>query len=82
MPEFKIVSDFAPTGDQPQAIDRLVEGVELARVEARYGVDVMARYGLSLQDFEDAKLLMHADGRLRLTRPGMLLANEVMRTFV
>ena len=28
MPDFKIVADFAPTGDQPQAIDALVEGVE------------------------------------------------------
>ncbi len=28
MPDFKIVSDFAPTGDQPQAIDKLVDGVE------------------------------------------------------
>ena len=28
MPEFKIVSDYWPTGDQPQAVDKLVEGVE------------------------------------------------------
>ena len=28
MPEFKIVSDFKPTGDQPEAIDRLVKGVD------------------------------------------------------
>lgn len=28
MPPFKIVSDFVPTGDQPQAVDRLVEGLE------------------------------------------------------
>jgi len=27
MPEFKVVSDFQPTGDQPQAIDLLVEGL-------------------------------------------------------
>ena len=27
MPEFTVVSDFRPTGDQPQAIDKLVEGV-------------------------------------------------------
>jgi len=27
MPEFKIVSDFKPTGDQPQAIEKLAEGV-------------------------------------------------------
>ena len=28
MPDFKIVSDFRPTGDQPQAVDKLAEGVE------------------------------------------------------
>jgi excinuclease ABC subunit B len=28
MPEFKLVSDFQPTGDQPQAIDKLVVGLE------------------------------------------------------
>ncbi|HEX2916764.1 MAG TPA: excinuclease ABC subunit UvrB [Chloroflexia bacterium] len=28
MPEFKVVSDFQPTGDQPQAIEKLAEGVE------------------------------------------------------
>ena len=30
MSDFKLVSDFAPTGDQPQAVDRLVEGVQRA----------------------------------------------------
>lgn len=29
MAEFKIVADFLPTGDQPQAVDKLVQGVEL-----------------------------------------------------
>jgi excinuclease ABC subunit B len=28
MPNFRLVSDFAPTGDQPQAIEKLVEGLE------------------------------------------------------
>ena len=28
MPEFQVVSDFQPTGDQPQAIELLVEGLE------------------------------------------------------
>ncbi len=27
MPEFKLVSDFQPTGDQPQAIEKLVDGL-------------------------------------------------------
>ncbi len=30
MPDFKIVSDFKPTGDQPQAIDALAAGVDEA----------------------------------------------------
>ncbi|NQV07303.1 DEAD/DEAH box helicase family protein, partial [bacterium] len=28
MPEFKVVSDFDPAGDQPKAIELLAEGVE------------------------------------------------------
>ena len=28
MPDFQIVSDFQPTGDQPQAIKKTVEGIE------------------------------------------------------
>src|SRR4030043_196007 len=28
MPQFEIVSDFKMTGDQPQAVDRLVEGLD------------------------------------------------------
>ena len=27
MPDFKLISDFRPTGDQPQAVDKLVEGI-------------------------------------------------------
>jgi excinuclease ABC subunit B len=30
MPEFKVVSDFQPTGDQPQAIEQLVQGLRQA----------------------------------------------------
>ena len=26
MPDFEIVSDFRPTGDQPQAVERIVKG--------------------------------------------------------
>ena len=28
MEQFKLVSDYRPTGDQPQAIDSLVMGIE------------------------------------------------------
>ena len=39
MPEFKLVSDFKPTGDQPQAVDSLIRGVERGyRQQALMGV--------------------------------------------
>ena len=36
--EFKLVSDYSPTGDQPQAIDALVEGVKKGSVQTLLGV--------------------------------------------
>jgi len=39
MTDFKLVSDFAPTGDQPQAIEKLVEGLAKGcRVQTLLGV--------------------------------------------
>jgi oxygen-independent coproporphyrinogen-3 oxidase len=61
---------------------RLVEGIDLAGIETRYGVDVLVRFGDALEPFRAAGLLVAADGRLGLTRSGMLLANEVMGAFV
>jgi|SRR5436190_1851396 len=61
---------------------RLNEGVDLQTVNARYGADVWARFGSALSRFVDAGMLCRDGSRLRLTRPGMLLAHEVMEVFV
>jgi oxygen-independent coproporphyrinogen-3 oxidase len=61
---------------------RLTDGVDLDLVGARHGVDVWARYGSGLAPYLEAGLLVHEAGCLRLTRQGMLLANEVMSAFV
>ena len=61
---------------------RLTEGLDLKTIRRRYDVDVCDRYGARLQPFVDARLLVHSAGRLRLTRRGMLVANEVMQCFV
>ncbi len=61
---------------------RLVEGVDLAALRERYGVDVWARYGSELERFVDGGWLVREPTRLRLTRRGMLLAHEVMLVFV
>ena len=36
--KFELVSDYVPTGDQPQAIDSLVKGVEKGSVQTLLGV--------------------------------------------
>ena len=61
---------------------RLRNGIDLDRFAARYGVDVWAKYGNELQPFVEAGWLVRDGRRLRLTRDGMLMANEVMAIFV
>ncbi len=61
---------------------RLTDGLDLERVRRRYGVEVLGRYGTELAPFLTAGLLVHASGRLQLTRQGMLVANEIMGAFV
>ena len=62
---------------------RLVDGLDLAGIKKRHGVDIWARYGQDLMAFVQAGWLVHEpDRRLALTRTGMLLANEVMSVFI
>jgi oxygen-independent coproporphyrinogen-3 oxidase len=61
---------------------RLTAGIDLNVIKARYGADVWGLYGPELEKFRDTGLLTY-DGRLlRLTRAGMLLANEIMAVFL
>jgi oxygen-independent coproporphyrinogen III oxidase len=61
---------------------RLVDGVDTFMVGQRFGVDVWERYGEPLRPFLDEGLLRRDGPRLRLTRDGMLLANEILAVFV
>lgn len=61
---------------------RLADGVDLDEIGRQFGTDVWSRYGIDLQPFVDQDLLVYDSPRLRLTRPGMLLANEIMRVFI
>jgi oxygen-independent coproporphyrinogen-3 oxidase len=61
---------------------RLTRGVDVARVGARYAVNVWERFGDSLQPFLEEGILERQGTTLRLTRRGMLLAHEVMAVFV
>ncbi len=61
---------------------RLNDGIDLKILSRRYGVDVWERFGERLTPYLDAGILLRRDNRLRLTRQGMLVANEVMSVFV
>jgi oxygen-independent coproporphyrinogen III oxidase len=61
---------------------RLKAGVDIEILSRRYGVDVWSRFSDRLAPFFDAGILLRQDSRLRLTRRGMLLANEVTSVFV
>ncbi len=63
MPEFRLVSDFAPTGDQPQAIEKLVDGLEKGyRVQTLLGVT------------GSGKTFTMASAMARCNRPALVLS--------
>ena len=61
---------------------RLTEGIDTRNFQARFGVDPWARYAETLQPFVDEGLMWKRDARFGLTRRGMLVANDVLVTFV
>ena len=61
---------------------RLTEGIDLDLVQSRYDVDVWREYGAELKRFAETGLLIYDDRHLKLSRAGMLLANEIMTVFL
>jgi len=61
---------------------RLTDGIDIDKTGGRYGVDVWRRYGAALEPFLEARVLYREGPRLRLSRQGMLVANEIMAVFV
>jgi oxygen-independent coproporphyrinogen-3 oxidase len=61
---------------------RLAAGVDMTAVGARYGVDTWARFGPEVAPFIEEGVLVREGNRIRLTREGMLVANEIMSVFV
>ena len=61
---------------------RLQAGISVGTMAASYGVDLDARFGADLQRFGEAGVVARDGDRLRLTRRGMLVANDVLRVFI
>jgi oxygen-independent coproporphyrinogen-3 oxidase len=61
---------------------RLTDGIDVAAFNARYAVDLLARFGHAIGPFLDAGLLRQEGGRLALTRDGMLVSNELFSRLI
>ncbi len=61
---------------------RMIRGVDLVGLEARFGMDARSHYGPTLERLLDQGLLAVHDGRLCLTARGLPLANRVMAELV
>jgi oxygen-independent coproporphyrinogen-3 oxidase len=61
---------------------RLTCGIDFQQVGERYGVDLWGRYEPALEPLAAAGRLTIEGRRVRLTRHGMLVANDVMALFV
>jgi oxygen-independent coproporphyrinogen III oxidase len=61
---------------------RLTDGLDFDEVGQRYGVDLWGRYGPALQPLAAARRLTIEGHTVRLTRDGMLVANDIMQLFV
>jgi oxygen-independent coproporphyrinogen-3 oxidase len=80
--ETRRLSDAERLGDALFTGLRLTRGLSEDAIARRYGVDLWQQYGRDLEPFLENGLLTRQDRRIRLTRRGMLLANEVMAVFV
>jgi len=61
---------------------RLTDGVDVDGLRRNYGLDLWARYGDHLRPYLESGHLRAVNGRIRLSRQGMLLANEVLAVFI
>ena len=61
---------------------RVKEGVSLAHIKREYGADPEESFGELFCELENAGLIARANGRLRLSDKGTLLANQVLAKFL
>ncbi len=80
--EVERLGGLAAVGEAIMLALRTAQGVELSVFKERYGVDVLERYAPVVATYRDAGVLELIDGRLRLTRRGRFVANDVCGAFV
>jgi len=80
--ESERLEGLARTGEAIMLALRTSQGVDLSKFKERYGVDVTTTYRPAIDEYVAEGLLELGDGRMRLTRRGRFLANDVCGAFV
>lgn len=76
MPDFQLVSDFKPTGDQPKAIEQLLEGLNLG-----YPKQTLLGVTGSGKTFTMANLIARANRPALIFEPNKTLAAQLYSEF-
>ena len=76
MNQFELISDFSPTGDQPQAIDALVEGLNLG-----YPKQILLGVTGSGKTFTMANIIARANRPALILEPNKTLAAQLYNEF-
>lgn len=89
------LADGLPPAEEPISLDRrdamaefmflglrLLEGIELAGFHEEFGMTVHGAYGTEVDYLTSSGLLELTGDRLRLTRAGLFLANQVFQRFL
>lgn len=76
MNQFELISDFSPTGDQPQAIDALVEGLNLG-----YPKQILLGVTGSGKTFTMANIITKANRPALILEPNKTLAAQLYNEF-
>jgi len=71
----------ARLGEQVMLGLRRLEGIDLAALRSRTGEDLASAYAAEIAGLAEAGLIEIADGKLRLTEEGLLVADAVMARF-
>ncbi|HYN06838.1 MAG TPA: coproporphyrinogen-III oxidase family protein [Vicinamibacterales bacterium] len=61
---------------------RMSEGIDCRNIQQRHGVEPWIQFGPALAPLVDEGLMWRTEERFGLTRRGMLVANEILTTFV
>ena len=61
---------------------RMLAGIDLSELAARYGLDLLKDRQAEIKMMQDGGLVQLSDGKLRLTQAGVPISNSIIATLI